>query len=90
MDSWHLAFHMSMLGHAFTHHQPQNVALRGSQGQAHAEFVHKRVFSILLLHYSILSAVTGEIDAARVAGIMAAKNAQMASALAAPVSASGS
>ena len=44
-----------------------------------------------LIHsYSVLSAVTGEIDAAREAGIMAAKKAQRARALAATVSASGS
>lgn len=42
------------------------------------------------LRYSVLSAFMGEIDAARLAGIMAAKNAQMASALAATPSASGS
>jgi hypothetical protein len=42
------------------------------------------------LRYSALRAVTGEIDAARVAGMMAAKNALMASAFAATVSASGS
>ena len=40
--------------------------------------------------YSALSAFMGEIDAARLAGMMAAKNAQMASALAATVSAKGS
>ena len=40
--------------------------------------------------YSIRSASMGEIDAARLAGIMAAKKAQMASALAANVSAKGS
>jgi hypothetical protein len=42
------------------------------------------------LRYSILSAFIGEIDAARFAGIMAAKNEQVASAAAATVSASGS
>ena len=40
--------------------------------------------------YSTLRAVTGEIDAARVAGMMAAKKAQRASALAATVRANGS
>ena len=42
------------------------------------------------LRYSVLRAFIGEIDAARLAGIMAAKNAQMASALVATASASGS
>jgi len=41
-------------------------------------------------HYSSRSASMGEIDAARLAGIMAAKKAEMASALAAKVSAKGS
>src|SRR5258708_37092305 len=40
--------------------------------------------------YSILSAFMGEIEAARFAGIMAAKNEQIASVPAATVSASGS
>ena len=40
--------------------------------------------------HSVLSAFIGEIDAARLAGIMAAKNAEMASATAATVSANGS
>jgi len=43
-----------------------------------------------MLRYSILSAFMGEIDAARFAGIMAAKNEQIASAPAATVSAGGS
>ena len=42
------------------------------------------------VRYSIRSAFMGEIDAARLAGIMVAKNAQRASALAARVSANGS
>jgi len=42
------------------------------------------------LRYSILNASMGEIDAARFAGIMAAKNEQIARAPAAKVSASGS
>src|SRR4051794_30203515 len=42
------------------------------------------------LRYSVLSAVMGEIDAAKVAGIMAAINAQIPSAPAATASASGS
>jgi hypothetical protein len=40
--------------------------------------------------YSVRKAFMGEIDAARLAGIMAAKKAQMASAIAATVSAKGS
>src|ERR1700674_2098502 len=43
-----------------------------------------------MLRYSILSAFLGEIDAARFAGMMAAKKEQIASAPAATVSASGS
>ena len=43
-----------------------------------------------MLRYSILSAFMGEIDAARFAGMMAAKNEQIASAPTATVSASGS
>ena len=42
------------------------------------------------VNYSALRAVTGEMDAARVAGMMAAKNAEMASALAARANANGS
>ena len=42
------------------------------------------------VRYSIRSALMGEIEAARLAGIMVAKNAQRASALAARVSANGS
>ena len=44
----------------------------------------------LAVRYSVLSAITGEIEAAREAGIMAAKNAQTARALDAKVRASGS
>jgi len=40
--------------------------------------------------YSVLRALIGEIDAARPAGMMAAKNAQIASEIAATLSASGS
>ena len=40
--------------------------------------------------YSLLSAVIGEMEAARIAGIMAAKNAAMASDPAATISATGS
>jgi hypothetical protein len=40
--------------------------------------------------YSVRSALIGEIDAARAAGIMAAKNEQIASAPAATIRASGS
>lgn len=47
-------------------------------------------FSPSEIHYSARSAFMGEIRAARMAGMMAAKNAQMASALAATVSANGS
>ena len=43
-----------------------------------------------MLRYSILSAFMGDIDAARVAGMIAAKNEQIASAPAATASASGS
>jgi hypothetical protein len=41
-------------------------------------------------HYSVLSAFMGEIDAARPAGMMAARNAQIVSAHAARASAKGS
>src|SRR5438552_2118281 len=44
----------------------------------------------LAARYSVLSAITGEIEAARKAGIIAAKNAQTARALDAKVRASGS
>jgi hypothetical protein len=40
--------------------------------------------------YSVLSALIGDIDAARAAGIIAAKNEQIASAAAATISANGS
>jgi len=48
------------------------------------------IYNRCRLRYSVLRAFMGEIDAARLAGIMAAKNVQMASALAATASASGS
>jgi hypothetical protein len=44
----------------------------------------------MTLHYSILSAFMGEMDAARLAGMMAAKKEQMARAAAATPSANGS
>jgi len=50
----------------------------------------RRVQAASPSHYSLLSALIGDIDAARPAGMMAAKNAQAASELAANVSASGS
>lgn len=48
------------------------------------------IFAAFCQGYSTLSALTGEMDAARSAGIIAAPNAQMASALAATTSANGS
>jgi len=51
----------------------------------------RRLTSYLCLqHYSILSAFIGEMEAARFAGMMAAKKEQMASAPAATLSANGS
>ncbi len=49
-----------------------------------------KVSTILRAHYSILNAFMGEMDAARLAGIMAAKKAQMANPPAATIRAKGS